>query len=274
MYKPARPFTSSNAQPVRARPRSGARYTARRAALRPRLDVRARRASASCHRAGARRSPCPAGRGRRYGRAHGGTTAHPRRQGRPRGRGDPGRGPRHRGRAGRAGRHRLRDGAQHPRRGGPSTTGRRPSRRPPSWSRRPAATASPCRPTIWSRAGQALVDRIDGEQGRLDVLVNDIWGGEPLFEWDSPVWEHDLDKGLRLLRLAVETHADHQPLRAAAAAARAGRAGGRDDRRHRRVQRAPLPGVVLLRPRQVVGRCAWPSRSATSSARAARPRWR
>ncbi|MEV7584728.1 SDR family oxidoreductase [Streptomyces erythrochromogenes] len=54
---------------------------------------------------------------------------------------------------------------------------------------------------------EALVRRIDTEQGRLDVLVNDIWGGELLFEWDSTVWEHDLDKGLRLLRLAVETHA-------------------------------------------------------------------
>ncbi|MFJ5277416.1 SDR family oxidoreductase [Streptomyces parvulus] len=52
-----------------------------------------------------------------------------------------------------------------------------------------------------------LVDRIAREQGRLDILVNDIWGGENLFEWDSPVWEHDLDKGLRMLRLAVETHA-------------------------------------------------------------------
>ncbi|MFD5623744.1 SDR family oxidoreductase [Streptomyces yangpuensis] len=54
---------------------------------------------------------------------------------------------------------------------------------------------------------EALVGRIDSEQGRLDVLVNDIWGGELLFEWDSTVWEHDLDKGLRLLRLAVDTHA-------------------------------------------------------------------
>ncbi|MGW3865929.1 SDR family oxidoreductase [Streptomyces sp. NPDC005047] len=52
-----------------------------------------------------------------------------------------------------------------------------------------------------------LVDRIAREQGRLDILVNDIWGGENLFEWDRPVWEHDLDKGLRMLRLAVETHA-------------------------------------------------------------------
>ncbi|MGW6705803.1 SDR family oxidoreductase, partial [Streptomyces sp. NPDC054956] len=54
---------------------------------------------------------------------------------------------------------------------------------------------------------RALVERIDTEQGRLDVLVNDIWGGERLFEWESTVWEHDLDNGLRLLRLAVETHA-------------------------------------------------------------------
>ena len=27
-----------------------------------------------------------------------------------------------------------------------------------------------------------LVRRIDGEQGRLDVLVNDVWGGERLIE--------------------------------------------------------------------------------------------
>ncbi|MEV8531493.1 SDR family oxidoreductase [Streptomyces sp. NPDC051211] len=54
---------------------------------------------------------------------------------------------------------------------------------------------------------EALVERIGSEQDRLDVVVNDIWGGELLFEWDSTVWEHDLDKGLRLLRLAVDTHA-------------------------------------------------------------------
>jgi NAD(P)-dependent dehydrogenase (short-subunit alcohol dehydrogenase family) len=53
---------------------------------------------------------------------------------------------------------------------------------------------------------EALVRRIDAESGRLDVLVNDIWGGELLFEWDTPVWEHDLAKGLRILRLAIDTH--------------------------------------------------------------------
>jgi NAD(P)-dependent dehydrogenase (short-subunit alcohol dehydrogenase family) len=53
---------------------------------------------------------------------------------------------------------------------------------------------------------EALVARIDAEQGRLDVLVNDIWGGEQLFEWSAPLWEHDLDNGLRMLRLAIDTH--------------------------------------------------------------------
>jgi NAD(P)-dependent dehydrogenase (short-subunit alcohol dehydrogenase family) len=52
----------------------------------------------------------------------------------------------------------------------------------------------------------ALVERIDRECGRLDVLVNDIWGAEHLFQWNTPIWEHDLEKGLRLLRLAIDTH--------------------------------------------------------------------
>lgn len=54
---------------------------------------------------------------------------------------------------------------------------------------------------------RALADRVDSEQGRLDVLVNDVWGGEQLFEFDKKVWEHDLDAGLRLMRLGVDTHA-------------------------------------------------------------------
>jgi NAD(P)-dependent dehydrogenase (short-subunit alcohol dehydrogenase family) len=53
---------------------------------------------------------------------------------------------------------------------------------------------------------EALVARIRAERGRLDILVNDIWGGERLFEWNKAVWEHNLQNGLRLLRLAVETH--------------------------------------------------------------------
>lgn len=52
---------------------------------------------------------------------------------------------------------------------------------------------------------QALVAQIDAEQGRLDVLVNDI-GAEYLAEFNVPVWEYTLEKGLRLLRLAIDTH--------------------------------------------------------------------
>ncbi len=57
---------------------------------------------------------------------------------------------------------------------------------------------------------QVLAERIRNEHGQVDVLVNDIWGGELLKggpgEWNTPIWEHDLDKGLRMLRLAIDTH--------------------------------------------------------------------
>jgi NAD(P)-dependent dehydrogenase (short-subunit alcohol dehydrogenase family) len=53
---------------------------------------------------------------------------------------------------------------------------------------------------------RALVTRIEGEQGSLHVLVNDIWGVTTM-EWDKSVWESSLDIGLRTLRLAVDTHA-------------------------------------------------------------------
>ena len=53
---------------------------------------------------------------------------------------------------------------------------------------------------------EGLVTRIDAEAGRLDVLVNDIWGGEGKFAWSTPVWEHNLDDGLRMIRLGLETH--------------------------------------------------------------------
>jgi NAD(P)-dependent dehydrogenase (short-subunit alcohol dehydrogenase family) len=53
---------------------------------------------------------------------------------------------------------------------------------------------------------RALVERIEREQGRLDVLVNDIFGATKI-EWNKTVWESDLEFGLRTLRLAVDTHA-------------------------------------------------------------------
>ena len=53
---------------------------------------------------------------------------------------------------------------------------------------------------------QALMARIEREQSRLDVLVNDVWGADFLIEWNVPVWRHSLDRGLRMLRLAIDTH--------------------------------------------------------------------
>ncbi|MGH3243816.1 MAG: SDR family oxidoreductase [Spirillospora sp.] len=53
----------------------------------------------------------------------------------------------------------------------------------------------------------ALVARIDAEQGRLDVLVNDVWGSDRYFEFGKRLWEQSLDDGLRMLRLGIETHA-------------------------------------------------------------------
>ena len=55
------------------------------------------------------------------------------------------------------------------------------------------------------RQVQDLVARIDDEQGALDVLVNDA-GAAHLVQFEVPFWEYDLDDGLRMLRLGVETH--------------------------------------------------------------------
>jgi NAD(P)-dependent dehydrogenase (short-subunit alcohol dehydrogenase family) len=57
---------------------------------------------------------------------------------------------------------------------------------------------------------KGLAQRLESEFGKIDVLVNDIWGAEVLkggpSEWNTPVWELDLEKGLRILRLAIDTH--------------------------------------------------------------------
>ncbi|GAA2491154.1 SDR family oxidoreductase [Streptomyces gobitricini] len=57
-------------------------------------------------------------------------------------------------------------------------------------------------------AGQvrALVARIDEERGRLDVLVNSLWGGDHLIPWGKKMWETDLDQGMRLLELGIHSH--------------------------------------------------------------------
>ena len=57
---------------------------------------------------------------------------------------------------------------------------------------------------------KSLAERLRNEFGKIDILVNDIWGAEVLkggpAEWNTPVWELDLAKGLRILRLAIDTH--------------------------------------------------------------------
>src|SRR3979411_2834530 len=57
---------------------------------------------------------------------------------------------------------------------------------------------------------RTLAEQIRKDHGHIDVLVNDIWGAEVLkggpADWNTPIWEHDLDKGLRILRLAIDTH--------------------------------------------------------------------
>ena len=56
----------------------------------------------------------------------------------------------------------------------------------------------------------ALADKMRAEHGRIDLLVNDIWGAEILkggpAQWNTPIWKLDLEKGLRILRLGIETH--------------------------------------------------------------------
>ncbi|MEU6926152.1 SDR family oxidoreductase [Streptomyces sp. NPDC046631] len=56
---------------------------------------------------------------------------------------------------------------------------------------------------------RALVERIDREQGRLDILVNDLWGGEHLLTgsvFGKKSWETPLADGLRILELGVRSH--------------------------------------------------------------------
>jgi len=51
-----------------------------------------------------------------------------------------------------------------------------------------------------------LCRRIGKEQGRLDVLVNDVWGGDDLTEWGKPFWKLDLEKGFAMMRTAIHSH--------------------------------------------------------------------
>ena len=52
----------------------------------------------------------------------------------------------------------------------------------------------------------ALVARIEAERGRLDILVNDIWGGDPLVDWSAKFWDLDIAAARTLIDQAVLTH--------------------------------------------------------------------
>lgn len=52
----------------------------------------------------------------------------------------------------------------------------------------------------------ALVERIRADHGRLDVLVNDVFGGDRYAQFGTPLWQHDLAGGLRMLRMGIDTH--------------------------------------------------------------------
>ena len=56
---------------------------------------------------------------------------------------------------------------------------------------------------------RALVDRMRGEHGRLDVLVNDIWGQDAWIDWwfrETKFWTIPIERGLDVINTAVLTH--------------------------------------------------------------------
>ncbi|WP_406266711.1 SDR family oxidoreductase [Streptomyces sp. NBC_00191] len=63
-------------------------------------------------------------------------------------------------------------------------------------------------PTDHLEPGQvrALVGRIERDHGRLDILVNDIWGGNFLLDFNTKMWDVELDRGLRMLDLGAKSH--------------------------------------------------------------------
>jgi NAD(P)-dependent dehydrogenase (short-subunit alcohol dehydrogenase family) len=52
----------------------------------------------------------------------------------------------------------------------------------------------------------ALAERIRAESGRVDILVNDVWGGDHLVDWEKKLWEHPLLNTLAVIRNGLETH--------------------------------------------------------------------
>jgi NAD(P)-dependent dehydrogenase (short-subunit alcohol dehydrogenase family) len=53
---------------------------------------------------------------------------------------------------------------------------------------------------------KTLFEKVQAEQGKLDILVNDVWGGEKLIEWGKPFYELDLQQGFKLLERSIFSH--------------------------------------------------------------------
>jgi NAD(P)-dependent dehydrogenase (short-subunit alcohol dehydrogenase family) len=53
---------------------------------------------------------------------------------------------------------------------------------------------------------QRLIARIEKEHGKLDIVVNNIWGGDSLLEFGKPFWQLDLPKGFQMMEGALYTH--------------------------------------------------------------------
>ena len=159
----------------------------------------------------------------------------------------------------------------------PTTTDPRPSRRPPSSSptrRRRHRHAR--RPPRCRRRCAVLADRIRDDHGAIDILVNDIWGAEVLKGgpplWNRPIWEHDLDDGLRILRLGIDTHLITSHCLLPLLVCKPGRSSRRGDRRDDRVQRRALPDLGVLRPGQGGGEPARLQPGPRTRRASARPR--
>ncbi|AKT38652.1 SDR family oxidoreductase [Chondromyces crocatus] len=53
---------------------------------------------------------------------------------------------------------------------------------------------------------EALLARIREERGRLDLLVNDVWGGDALTDFSKPFWEQSIEAGRTMIDRAIFTH--------------------------------------------------------------------
>lgn len=60
--------------------------------------------------------------------------------------------------------------------------------------------------TLDIQAVESLISHIEKTKGRLDFLVNDIFGGDRYAKYDKMLWEHDLTGGLRMMRMGIDTH--------------------------------------------------------------------